>query len=67
MADLAELFARDPLQLTDDNIGEIVKELRAKRENFLLGDKAAAKPPKPSSAPKIKLDLAALGLKKKEP
>jgi hypothetical protein len=38
MSDLAELFARDPLTLTDDNISTIIEEMRKSRHAFNLGN-----------------------------
>lgn len=39
--DLAELFARDPLQLTDDNIKSIIEEMRKSRHAFNAGNAKA--------------------------
>lgn len=47
MTDLAELFARDPLQLTDDNIRSIIEEMRKSRHAFNAGNaKAGSTKPK---------------------
>lgn len=66
MADLAELYARDPLSLTREDLAVMVLDLREKRVQFNLGDKAAAKAPKPGDKPKMDLgailDLKDLGL-----
>lgn len=43
MADIAELFARDPLSLTDDDIDEVIKAFRDMRYKFNLGDTRAGK------------------------
>ena len=65
MTDLDELMSKDPLELSSQDIDEIIayqRKMRAQREG-------GVKPKKGSSdAPKAKLDLAALGLiKKPEP
>lgn len=52
---IAELFARDPLTYTQQDIQTIVEKMREARKNFQLGGKAAAKEPK-------KVDLKDLGL-----
>jgi len=41
MADLAELFARDPREQTDAEFKEIIAKLREARGKFILGDKTA--------------------------
>ena len=41
MADLAELFARDPRKQTDEEFEEIIRALRDSRAKFILGDKTA--------------------------
>lgn len=47
MTDLAELFARDPLGLTDDDIRTIVEEMRKSRHAFNAGNpKAGSTKPK---------------------
>lgn len=38
MSDLAELFARDPLQLSKDDIRSIVEEMRKSRHAFNAGN-----------------------------
>ena len=47
MNTLSELFARDPLSLTDEDIKEIVKAFRDMNSKFNLGDTRAGstKPP----------------------
>ncbi len=62
MSDLAELFARDPLTYTRDDLDGIIRHLRDKRQQFLIGDKAAARPPKDASKPKPDINLEDLGL-----
>lgn len=45
--DLAELFARDPLDLTDDDIRSIIEEMRKSRHAFNAGNmKAGSTKPK---------------------
>lgn len=57
--DIATIFARDPLTLTNDDISRIVERLRAARANFVAGGSKATK----AAAPKIKeMDLDSLGL-----
>jgi hypothetical protein len=41
MSDLAELFARDPLTLTDPDISKIIEEMRKSRHAFNLGNMMA--------------------------
>lgn len=65
MSDLAELFARDPLQLTKDDIRSIIEEMRKSRHAFNAGNaKAGSTKPKTekqktiaSLAEKMKIDL----------
>jgi hypothetical protein len=47
MSDIAELFARDPLKLSDQDLLSIVERFRAARGQFNLGNKMAGttKPP----------------------
>lgn len=49
MTDLAELFARDPLDLTDTDIDTIIEQMRAARAKFALDEKMGIKP---TGAPK---------------
>ena len=47
MTDLAELFARDPLQLTKTDIRSIIEEMRKSRHAFNAGNvKAGSTKPK---------------------
>lgn len=47
MSDLAELFARDPLKLTDEDIHSIIEEMRKSRHAFNAGNaKAGSTKPK---------------------
>ena len=67
---IAELFARDPLDLAKQDIQKIIEVLRAKRKRFKAGDKTAGRttPTKSSIAQAKaqevtgKLDLDDLGL-----
>ena len=66
---VAELFARDPMSLSDQDIDKIVTHLRAQRARYVQGDMTAGRtkpkaPPKPSatSALNLDLDLGDLGL-----
>lgn len=66
MTDLAELFARDPLQLTRDDITVLVQELRDRRKQFNLGAAKAGSMKAPTAKQKaleglgVKLDLSSL-------
>lgn len=47
MADIVELFARDPLSYTEDDLTVIITELRKSRASFNLGNvKAGSTKPK---------------------
>lgn len=62
MTDLDVLMEMDPLQLTDQHIDEIIdyqRKVRAQRETGGPKPKRGA-----SDAPRVKLDLASLGLVK---
>lgn len=41
MSDLAQLFARDPLELTNDDIRLIIEEMRKSRHAFNAGNMKA--------------------------
>jgi hypothetical protein len=41
MSDMAELFARDPLNHTRESIDEIIAYYRTVRASFILGEKSA--------------------------
>jgi hypothetical protein len=57
--DLAELFARDPLQLSEQDISTIVDVFRARRQEFKEDEKAGKKPTaRKAAAPKVKDDTA---------
>lgn len=63
-ADLPALFARDPLQLTKDDIATIVAKMRESRRSFNLGNKnAGSTKPKTEKQKKLasladKLDIS---------
>lgn len=44
MTDMTELFSRDPLSLTNENIDQIIEEMRKKRHLFNAGGSTAGKP-----------------------
>ena len=52
---ISELFARDPLSYTKQDVDQIIEHMRAARKNFNLGGKAAVKEKKA-------VDLKDLGL-----
>lgn len=64
MSDVAELFRRDPLKLTTEDLNTIIASLRQARTQFTLAGKAEAKakPAKQAKTPLGTLDLSALGL-----
>lgn len=65
MNDIADLFARDPLSLTKENIDSIIGHYREARQKYLLGDGKAGATPKPKKADKpapTNLSLDDLGL-----
>jgi hypothetical protein len=53
LSDINELFARDPLKLSREDIAEIVNYYISKRQQFNLGDKTAGKTKKKENGPKI--------------
>jgi len=58
MSDLSELFARDPVLLTDQDIDKIVERMRAAHVQFELGVKPPPKAAKPKAEkPNILKDL----------
>lgn len=63
MSDLAELFARDPLQLSNDDLDKIIEKMRSMRASFNAGNmKAGSTKPqtekqKFASGLDLKLDL----------
>lgn len=44
MSSLQEIFARDPLELTRENIDQIVLAMREARSKYMTGLKAKAEP-----------------------
>lgn len=68
MSTLSELFATDPLQLTKENIDEIIAYMRDARARYALGDKSAGNTKKvaKTAAPKTKsanpIDISDLDL-----
>lgn len=63
MTDIAQLFARDPLRHSDDDIRAIVQHFRETRVNFNLTGKAAPKEAKAAVELKREgLDLGSLDL-----
>ena len=71
MSDIAELFDRDPLSLSEQDLDTIIKTLRDQRASFKLGEKAAGKQPAKPKEKKVvskatSIDLASLGLLPKE-
>ncbi len=60
MSEMADLFAKDPLNLTKEDRTEIISFYRANREKFLAGAKQE-KQPKAPKATKGAADLSALG------
>lgn len=66
-ADIAELFVRDPLKLSEQDIDAVIKYYREKQAQFELGDKTAGSTKKmKAEKPEVKksaLDLlGSLGL-----
>lgn len=55
MSDIAELFTRDPLSLTRENIDEIIAHYRTARANFNLGEKQAGSTKKLKAGPKVEI------------
>lgn len=53
--DIATLFQRDPLSLTDEDMTTIISHYREKRAQFIAGDKKAGAAPKEAKAPKEKI------------
>ena len=59
--DLTELFDRDPLGLTDQDLDRIITRMRVAQSQFELGVKAP-KEPKPPKSTKTQALLKDLGL-----
>ena len=64
MTDIARLFAEDPLNLTKDNIDEIIAYYRTARVNFNNGEKAAGSTKKLKAASEPKAKVTSLDLDK---
>lgn len=60
--DIAELFARDPLQLTQENIRTIIAEMRKSRHQFNAGNQRAGST-KPKTAKQKQISSLADQLK----
>lgn len=58
MSDLALLFARDPLELTKDDISTIVETMRGSRKAFKLGNVKAGSTKPPTEKQKKVIELA---------
>ena len=53
MSEISDLFARDPLELTSQDITKIVESIRAQRHRFIAGNKSAGSmKPKTATAKK---------------
>lgn len=46
MTDIADIFAKDPLELTREDITEVIAYYRSRRAQFALGDTQAGNPKK---------------------
>lgn len=56
---LSDLFDRDPLSLTDDNVARIVAELRLQRARWATSEEAKKSAPRVAkAAPKIKAEAS---------
>jgi len=63
MSDTAELFARDPQEMSDKDIDKIIEYMRSKRAQFKAGvTPARTKVSAEAQAAAAKLDLKDLGL-----
>jgi hypothetical protein len=56
--DIAELFARDPLQLSEQDLNAIIGRLREQRAQFNLGNAMAGSMKPKTAKAKITQDLA---------
>lgn len=57
MSDITELFARDPLSLSEQDIDTIVAKFRESRKAFNLGNMKAGSTKPPTAAQKKALEL----------
>lgn len=62
MSDIAKLFATDPLQLTCENIDEIITYYRGARAAFIQGEKSAGSTKKMAKASEPKPKMTSLDL-----
>lgn len=66
MSDISDLFAKDPLSLTSENIDAIIEKMRANRALFMAGQRTEKlKAPAGPKVPKAKvtgLDLSDLDI-----
>lgn len=60
MSEIAELYARDPLELTIDDRKKLIEDLRKRRQQFKTGDKTAGKVSSSSKNKLTTVDLSAL-------
>lgn len=61
MSDLSELFDRDPLQLTDQDVAKIIARMREAQAQYELGAKVVVAP-RPKKTSKTNDLLKDLGL-----
>lgn len=59
--DITELFSRDPLSLTRDDITAIIKQMRNSRRQFVAGNLKAGAPKKSAKATKAAATLSTIG------
>ena len=57
MSDIATLFSRDPLHMSDEDFSAIIKKFRENRTAFTQATPAAKAPTKAAAAKKLALDL----------
>lgn len=62
MSELSELFDRDPLQLTDQDLEKIIARMRESQAQYELGVKAPVAPKAPKKSTKTENLLKDLGL-----
>ena len=63
MSDISELFSRDPLSLTTEDIDKLIYHYREARQRHLLGESTKpTKAAKKEKAPPVNLTLDDLGL-----
>lgn len=59
---MAELFARDPLELTDQDIDTIIADMRSRRKQFKTIQKTGAKPKAQPKKTKAEVAVEKMGL-----